>query len=132
MTAVARGALPGPVPLFVITTPKARTGKTYLAELIAFIATGIKPVPTRAAENKEEFEKRIETAALSGRAILHLNNLPNGMTVRSECLAELVTEGQVTVRKLGRFEEGLLDCRATTVFIWQQHIDGWRFGGPHL
>ena len=62
-------------------------------------------------------EKRIETAGLQGRPILHLNNLPNGMMVESEALAQLSTEGVIYIRKLGRHEEGLCDCRATTAFL---------------
>src|SRR5262249_33778638 len=65
----------------------------------------------------DELEKRIETAALSGRPIMHLNNLPNGMNFDSPRLSELGTEGFVTIRMLGRHEEGLCDCRATTVFL---------------
>ena len=38
-------------------------------------------------------EKRIETAALSGRPILHFNNLPNGMVLESAGLSQMLTEG---------------------------------------
>jgi putative DNA primase/helicase len=117
MTTVLRGALPAAVPLFAIVGTEPRTGKTYLVTLIAFIATGHVPISVSGSEKKEELEKRIETAALSGRPILHLNNLPNGMVVESERLSELSTEGVVYIRKLGRHEEGVCDCRATTVFL---------------
>jgi hypothetical protein len=117
MTTVARGALLGAVPLFLITAPDARTGKSYLVNLTGVIATGHVPVSTAGAEKKEEFEKRIETAALSARPIMHLNNLPNGMVVESDRLAELATEGVIDIRKLGRLEQGQCDCRATTVFL---------------
>jgi putative DNA primase/helicase len=93
------------------------TGKTYLIELIDVIAMSHKPVPTAGAEKKEEFEKRVETAALSGRPIIHLNNLPNGMTVESERLCEYSTEGMVSIRLLGHHQEGQCDCRATTIFL---------------
>jgi putative DNA primase/helicase len=62
-------------------------------------------------------EKRVETAALAGRPIIHLNNLPNGMTLESEALSQLSSEGIVAIRKLGKHEEGRCDCRATTVFV---------------
>src|SRR5262245_17613648 len=93
MTPVLRGALPAAVPLFVIVATEPRSGKTYLVQLIAVIATGHIPVPDAGSEDKKEMEKRIETAALSGRPIMHLNNLPNGMVVESEALAQLSTEG---------------------------------------
>jgi putative DNA primase/helicase len=117
ITPVLRGALPAAVPLFAIIATEPRSGKTYLVHLIATIATGHTPVPTAGAEKPEEMEKRIETAALSGRPIIHLNNLPNGMVVESEALAQLSTEGMISIRKLGRHEEGLCDCRATTAFL---------------
>lgn len=117
MTVAARGAIAGAVPLFMITAPDPRTGKTYLVHLSSYIGTGNIPVSTAAAERKEEFEKRVETAAMAGRAILHMNNLPNGMIVESDRLAELATEGKVTIRKLGRHEEGICDCRGTTAFL---------------
>jgi hypothetical protein len=116
MTTVLRGAMPV-TPLFMITAPEPRTGKTYLVDMTSVLSTGHTPVPIAGHEKKEELEKRIETAALSGRAILHLNNLPNGMVVMSEALSQFSTEGQVYIRKLGRHEEGLCDCRGTTIFL---------------
>jgi len=119
MTTVLRGALPAAVPIFLVTATEPRTGKTYLVFVTTVLATGhIPPSTAGASEDRpDEIEKRIETAALSGRSILHLNNLPNGMVLDSARLAELCTEGYVTIRKLGRHEEGLCDCRATTAFL---------------
>jgi putative DNA primase/helicase len=117
MTTVARGAFQSAVPLFIMTANKARTGKSFLVNTIGVIATGHVPVSSSGADKKEELEKRIETAAMSGRSIMHFNNLPNGMIVESERLAELCTEGQTRVRRLGKHEEVLCDCRATTIFL---------------
>jgi hypothetical protein len=114
LTTVLRASMRA-VPIFAIVAPEARTGKTYLAKLISVLATGHFPVPTAGSRNPEEMEKRIETAALSGRPILHLNNLPNGMTLESEAPSQLATEGEVIIRKLGTMEEGKCDCRATTI-----------------
>src|SRR5262249_37667144 len=94
MTPVLRGAI-AVVPIFAVIAPDPRTGKTFLVHLIAVLATGHRPVPTAGARKQEEFEKRIETAALSGRAIMHLNNLPNGMTVESEALGQFCTENKI-------------------------------------
>jgi hypothetical protein len=119
MTTALRGALLGAVPIFLVTATEPRTGKTYLVHLIAVLATGHIPPSTAGAseERPDELEKRIETAALSGRPIMHLNNLPNGMVLQSERLSELCTEGICNIRKLGRHEEGECDCRSTTVFL---------------
>jgi putative DNA primase/helicase len=116
LTTALRGIL-RVVPIFAVVAPDPRTGKTFLVELICVIATGHRPVSTAGSNDLTELEKRIETAALSGRAVIHLNNLPNGMTVESERLSELCTEGLVYIRKLGRHEEGLCDCRGTTMFL---------------
>jgi putative DNA primase/helicase len=119
MTTTLRGALQCAVPIFLINSPEARSGKTYLVCVITVLATGHIPPSTAGAseERPDEIEKRIETAALSGRPIMHLNNLPNGMILESARLSELCTEGAVNIRKLGKHEEGLCDCRATTAFL---------------
>jgi putative DNA primase/helicase len=48
---------------------------------------------------------------------MHFNNLPNGMVLKSEALSSLSTDGIVAIRKLGKHEEGVCDCRGTTVFL---------------
>jgi putative DNA primase/helicase len=116
LTSVLRGVFHA-APIFMIVAPEPRTGKTYLVQLISHIATGHGAMPIAGSDRREEMEKRIETAALSGRPIMHLNNLPNGMVLESEALSQLSSEGHVMIRKLGRHEEGLCDCRATTTFI---------------
>ena len=115
LTVVLHGAFRS-APIFAISAPEARTGKTYLVHLMSVFGTGHIPVPTAGSRKEEEMEKRIETAALSGRPILHLNNLPNGMVLESEALCQMSTEGTAVIRLLGKHEEGLCDCRATTVF----------------
>ena len=104
-------------PIFAVIAPDPRTGKTFLVNLLCVLATGHRPVPSAGSRDSKELEKRIETAALSGRAVMHLNNLQNGMVVESERLSELCTEGQVYIRTLGRHGEGLCDCRGTTIFL---------------
>jgi putative DNA primase/helicase len=117
MTTCARGALATAVPLFVVTANNPRTGKTYLVNTIGMIATGHIPIPNSGSHKKEEFEKRIEAAAMIGRSIMHFNNLPNGMVIESERLSEISTEGIIHIRRLGKHEQVLCDCRATTTFL---------------
>ena len=122
MTPVLRAAM-DIAPFFLITAPEPRTGKTKLVYLCAVLATGRNPVATAGSEKPEEMEKRIETAALGGRPILHFNNLPNGMVLESAGLSQMLTEGEVVIRKLGVHEEGTCDCRATTVLCQRQQRD---------
>jgi putative DNA primase/helicase len=114
-TAVLRGAFAA-APVFLVTAPEPRTGKTYLVQVIGVLATGHRPINTAGSMNPEEMEKRIETAGLAGRQILHFNNLPNGMTVNSQALSQISTEGQFVMRRLGAHEEGTISCQATTIF----------------
>jgi hypothetical protein len=116
LTTVFRGAFPA-APIFLITAPEPRSGKTFYVQLVSVLATGHRPVNTAGSANSEEMEKQIGTAALAGRPVLHLNNLPNGMTLDSPTLAQIATDEEVTIRKLGKLEEGTCDCRAMTVFV---------------
>jgi putative DNA primase/helicase len=117
LTAVLRAAFSN-APLLLFTAPEPRTGKSYLCLLISMIATGWPTIPTAGSRNTEEMEKRIETALLTGRQILYLNNLPDAVALTSVSLEQIASEGVVTIRKLGKLEDGLCDCRgATTVLL---------------
>jgi len=74
LTALLRGSLPtSPVYLMRASTPG--TGKSYLVDVIAVVATGqLCPVIT-ASKNAEETEKRIGAILLSGIPIVSLDNL---------------------------------------------------------
>jgi putative DNA primase/helicase len=98
-------------PHFKFDAPSPRSGKSYLCELIMMIAVGIVMMPTAGSLNKEEMEKRIETALVNGRLHLYLGNLsPAPETIATEAMAD--------IRKLGTMDEYRVDCRGvTTVFI---------------
>lgn len=57
MTPALRGALRSAVPLFAVIATEPRSGKTFLVQLIALIATGHVPIPTAGSENQEEMER---------------------------------------------------------------------------
>jgi putative DNA primase/helicase len=117
LTVALRAAFPN-APLFMVTAPEPRSGKTFICLLISAMASGWAPKPTAGSRNSEEMEKRIETALLGGPQILYLNNLPDGMTLSSSALEQIATEAILNIRKLGKMEEGSCDCRgATTVLI---------------
>jgi hypothetical protein len=54
---------------------------------------------------------------MKGRAILHLNNLPNGMVLQSEALCQASTDGEFYFRTLGLHDEAKCECHAMTVMI---------------
>jgi putative DNA primase/helicase len=75
LTAVARAALPGGVPLLLITAPKAGTGKSFLVDIIAMISTG-KVCPVIAMTRRpEELDAKLTGMALKGIALFSIDNV---------------------------------------------------------
>jgi putative DNA primase/helicase len=105
-------------PHFKFDAPSPRSGKSYLCELIMMIAVGIVMMPTAGSLNKEEMEKRIETALVNGRLHLYLGNLPDGLHLSSPAPETIATEAMADIRKLGTMDEYRVDCCGVTmVFI---------------
>jgi putative DNA primase/helicase len=117
-TTVLRGAFPVGVPLFLITATEAQSGKSFLVIVIGYLATGQYPIPVAGTDDMKELEKRIEGATMEGRAIVPINNIPEGTTVKSAHLAQMTEENAcVTVRMLGIHGHRLCDGRSSTFFI---------------
>ena len=76
------------------------TGKGLLVRAISAIAFGISPKPFTAGENRNELDKRIAAALVTAEPILFLDNV-NSRVLRSNLLAQVVTERSVIVRRLG-------------------------------
>jgi hypothetical protein len=115
LTAVLRVSFPR-APLFLILAPTPGSGKTYLVDIVSTIAIGHRVIPINCNDDPKELEKRIETAAMDAPQILHLNNLPNYYELGSIALGTLATEAMVQIRRLGKHEGVICDCRHTTVF----------------
>ncbi|HEX9326986.1 MAG TPA: hypothetical protein VF915_10740, partial [Reyranella sp.] len=99
MTPVLRGAIGPAVPLHIAKAPAGGTGKSYLADIASGIAVG-EPCPVIAvAPNAEETEKRLIGAALTGQAIISIDNC-NG-ELRSPFLCQAVERPLLQVRALG-------------------------------
>jgi hypothetical protein len=118
LTALLRGSLPtAPVVLVRAETPG--TGKSYLIDVIAMIATGrLCPVIT-AGRNFEETEKRIGAVLLSGSAIVSLDNLAHDLG--GELLCQVTERPVVRIRILGKSEMPDCECH-TTVFATGNNI----------
>jgi putative DNA primase/helicase len=118
LTALVRGSLPtAPVHLIDADTPG--TGKSYLVDLIAMIATGrLCPVIT-ALKNVEETEKRLGAIILSGMSIVSLDNC--GHDLSGELLCQIAERPMVKVRILGRSEMPDCECH-TAVFATGNNI----------
>jgi putative DNA primase/helicase len=74
MTPVLRGGMQV-APLHTATSPEARTGKSYIFDLMAAIATGDKAPVIAAAQDENETEKRLDAALLKGQPIIAIDNL---------------------------------------------------------
>jgi putative DNA primase/helicase len=99
MTPVLRAAIGPAVPLHIAKAPAGGTGKSYLADISSGIAVG-EPCPVIAvAPNAEETEKRLIGAALTGQAIIAIDNC-NG-ELRSPFLCQAVERPLLQVRALG-------------------------------
>jgi putative DNA primase/helicase len=113
LTTTLRGAF-DVTPLFVFLAPESGTGKTYLVKIISIIATGRDATAVVGCRNPEEMEKRLGAAAFEALPILSLNNL--SFDLESDLLCQMVSDGVVGIRPLGKSEMIRCDCRGTTVF----------------
>jgi hypothetical protein len=99
------------------------TGKSYLVDVIATIATGrLCPVIT-ASPSREETEKRIGAVLLSGSPIVSLDNVTHDL--EGELLCQITERPIVRIRILGRSEMPDCECH-TTVFSTGNNVT---FGG---
>jgi Bifunctional DNA primase/polymerase, N-terminal len=109
LTPLVRGSLPT-APLHLIRAHMAGTGKSYLVDTAAVIATGrLCPVIT-ALKGVEETEKRLGAIILSGIPMVSLDNCAHD--IEGEFLCQITERPVVKVRILGRSETP--DCEVHT------------------
>jgi hypothetical protein len=109
LTALVRGSLPT-APMHLVAAHMAGTGKSYLVDTAAVIATGrLCPVIT-ALKSVEETEKRLGSIVLSGIPMISLDNCTHDLG--GEFLCQIAERPVVKVRILGRSETP--DCEVHT------------------
>ena len=96
--AILRPTLPA-APLIGFSAPKQGTGKSYLVDLIAAIATGSRAVCVATGGDLQEMEKTLGAALLDGRPLLSLDNLVQPLA--GQFLSMILTQETVQVRVLG-------------------------------
>jgi hypothetical protein len=104
LTLIARPAICGNVPAFVLSASMAGGGKSLLAELACLIAYGTLPAGYQApsGENADtEWKKSLFAVALSGVPSLVVSNVKTGSAVGNPIIDGLITDAQVTDRILG-------------------------------
>src|SRR5262249_35296867 len=87
-------------PLHGFTAPSAGTGKSLLVDLISIVLTGNRAPVIALGKSDEELEKRIETALITGDAIISLDNINRDLT--SDVLSQALTQQQLKIRLLGQ------------------------------
>jgi hypothetical protein len=118
LTALLRGSLPT-APIFLVVADTPGTGKSYLVDLIAVIATGqLCPVITT-SRSSEETEKRLGAVLLSASSIISLDNVTHDLD--SELLCQVTERPIVRIRILGRSEMPICECR-TAMFATGNNI----------
>ncbi len=75
LTAVVRTAVMGPCPLFLIDGNSSGAGKSLLADLIAWIATGRAMSRTAYPDSEDELRKRITAVALAADRLMLIDNI---------------------------------------------------------
>jgi hypothetical protein len=79
LTPLARFAISGPTPLFLLDATAPGSGKGLLADVIAVIATGRTMPRTAYPDSDEEMRKRITAVALAGDRLMLLDNVTSNL-----------------------------------------------------
>ena len=111
LTAVCRPSL-HLAPGLCITAPDVTgsgAGKGLLVRAICAIAYGIKPAPFTAGHNRDELDKRLVSELIEAGPVTFLDNV-NGMVLRSDTLACVLTERPARVRPMGTSQTVPLNC----------------------
>ena len=101
MTPVVRGAM-RVVPFHAADAPEAGSGKSYLFDIAAAIATGEIAPAIAAGRNEEETEKRIVAELMTGQPIISIDNL-NG-ELGGDLICQAIERPIIKPRVLGRSE----------------------------
>lgn len=113
LTVVARAAIEGPIPGLAIDANAPGSGKSILADFVAILATGRPAARAQYPEQAEELGKVLDAVALSGAAILTLDNVTRPLEGGSLDLK--LTADHTEVRPLGRSETRKLPWRTLII-----------------
>lgn len=112
LTAVSRLALRSS-PLFAITAPKMASGKTLLATLSGYLATGRAPAIMSQAREDADDKKRLLAVLMGGAPVVLLDNLDRAL--RSDALCSILSEPSYSERLLGENKVITVPTAATFV-----------------
>lgn len=113
ITPIVRGAF-SVAPMHVARSPASASGKSFLMDVAATIASG-QPCPVMAAgRNEEETEKRLGAALLTGQSMICIDNVNGGLG--GDALCQAVERPVVEIRVLGKSKLVRITARGTTLF----------------
>lgn len=109
LSALVRRSLPA-APMHALTAPAPGTGKSYLLDIVARIATGGPAAGLDYSADEAENRKAIDAALLAGFPLLVLDNIT--AEVQGARLNQIITQERVTVRVLGESRTVDVPCDA--------------------
>ncbi len=104
LTLLARHAIDGCVPLFLVDSNVRGAGKGFLVDVASLIATGKTAARMTAPESDEEARKRITSIAMAGDPLCLIDNLDPEKGFGTPSLDAAVTSTEWKDRLLGRTE----------------------------
>jgi putative DNA primase/helicase len=105
MVATAR-----PAPLHLMGAPTPGTGKSYLVDVAAVIATGRECPVSSAADKDDETEKRLVGCVLGGYPIISIDNISRELG--GDFLCQATERTLVRVRPLGRSDNTNIEVKS--------------------
>ncbi|HEY1815569.1 MAG TPA: hypothetical protein VGG74_24645 [Kofleriaceae bacterium] len=109
LTLVARAAIEGPTPLFLVRAPTPGSGKGLSLDAAAMIATGRLAPKRPPVANDDELRKAMLAYAIESPALIVLDNVAGSLG--SPTLAFALTAGTLTDRLLGASESRTVPLR---------------------
>ena len=97
-------------PLHAFDAPVAGSGKSMLVDIVSILATGERATVFAQGPDLEEFEKRLSVQLMTGRQIIAIDNINNGLD--GDLLNQSLTQPKVDLRILGQSRKVTVRCSA--------------------
>jgi len=110
LTGLVRRSLPA-APIHAFQSPKMRSGKTALADIVSLLSTGRPCAVMSQAMNAEDERKRLLAVLLSGDPVICYDNIDRPFG--GAALAQALTQGEITDRVLGLSKTATVSTSAT-------------------
>ena len=113
LSTIVRLMIRGPVPVYVIEAPSPGTGKTLLAQVLAYPSTGKIIEAMSEGRNDEEMRKRITAKLMRSPTHVFIDNVQHKIAYSS--LASAITAGQWEDRIIGESRTVCLPVNSTWI-----------------